>query len=107
MVKKNCYTGPILATGIKSRKKEHLIEGFVTIYDTLKHVGINSILHRIDNEYSTELFNEIEVKGLKYQIAPPGNHRILPTERAIHIFNNNQFEPSILSGCDQGFPTNQ
>ena len=36
---------PILATVIKSRKKEHLLEGFIEVYDTLKKVGINPILH--------------------------------------------------------------
>ena len=33
--------GPILATAIKSRKKEYLLDGFKEMYDTLKKAGIN------------------------------------------------------------------
>ena len=36
MVMEDSDTGPILATGIKSRKKEHLITGFIIMYKTLK-----------------------------------------------------------------------
>ena len=45
--------GPTLSTGIKSRKKEHLIT-----YNTLMKAGINPILHWIDNEFSTDLIEE-------------------------------------------------
>ena len=57
--------GPILATGIKSRKKEHLIAAFITMYNTLKNVGINPIISRINNEFSKDLSEEIETRGLK------------------------------------------
>ena len=60
MVIEDSKTGPILATGIKSRKKEHLITGFITMYETLKKAGINPIIHRIDNKYSKDLIEEIE-----------------------------------------------
>ena len=59
------------------------------MYNTLKKVGINPILHWIDNEFSTDLIHEIEVRGLKYQITPPYNHRTLLTERAIQTFKKN------------------
>ena len=59
MVMEDSDTGSILATAIKSRKKEHLLEGFIKMHDTLKAAGINPILHRIDNEYSVELIEEI------------------------------------------------
>ena len=105
MIIKDSNTGVILATGITSRKKEHLLEGFKTIHDTLKEAGINPIIHRIDNEFSTNLIAEIEARGLAYQIAPPGNHRTLPAERSIQTFKNN-FKFT-LYGCDPGFPKNQ
>ena len=47
MVMEDSDAGPALAIGIKSWKKEHLIEGFITMYTTLKKVGINPILHQI------------------------------------------------------------
>ena len=82
-------TGPILATGIKSKKKEHLITGFITMHETLKKAGINPIIHRIDNEFLKDLIEEIEARGLKYQI----------------VTFKNYFE-SILFGCDPGYSKN-
>ena len=86
MIMEDSDTGGILATGIKSRKKEHLLAGFITMHDTLKKAGINPIIHRLDNEYSSDFIEEIEARGLKYQIAPPGNHWTLPAERSIQTF---------------------
>ena len=80
MVMKDSNTGPILVTGIISRKKEHLIQGPITIYNTLKKVGISPNLHQIENEFSKRLITKIETKGLKYQIVTPGNHRSFPTD---------------------------
>ena len=55
---KNSGAGSILVTGMKSRKKENLIEGFTEIYNTLKKVGINPVLRQIDdNKYSQELID--------------------------------------------------
>ena len=66
MVMEDSDAGPILATAIRSRKKEHLLEGFKEIHDTLKKVGINPVLHQINNEFSKELIEEIKSRGLKY-----------------------------------------
>ena len=74
MVIEDSDAGPILATAIKSRKKEHLLAGFIEMHDTLKKAGINPELHQIDNEFSKELIEEIESRELKYQVAPRGNH---------------------------------
>ena len=74
MVVKDLDAGPILATAIKSRKKEHLLGGFKEMHNTLTKAGINPVLHRIDNEFLKELIEEIESRGLEYQIAPRGNH---------------------------------
>ena len=60
MVMEDLDAGPILATAIKSRRKEHLLEGFKEMSDTLTKAGINSVLHRINNEFSKELIEEIE-----------------------------------------------
>ena len=59
MVMEDSDTGPIVATGIKSWKKKHLIAGFIMIYNTLKKVGINPILHQIDNGFLADLIDEI------------------------------------------------
>ena len=93
MVMEDSDTGGILATGIISEKKEHLLAGFIAMHDTLKKAGINPIIHRIDNEFSKDLIEEIEARVLKYQKAPPGNHQTFPAERSIKTFKN-QLNPS-------------
>ena len=75
------------------------------MYNTLKKAGTNPIIHQIDNEFSKEIIKEIAARNLKYQIAPPGNHRTLPVESSIQTFKN-YFE-SISYGCDPGYPKNQ
>ena len=68
------------------------------MYETLKKAGINPIIHRIDNEYSKDLIEEIESTKLKYQIAPPGNHGALPAKRSIQTFKN-YFESILNPSC--------
>ena len=51
MVIEDSDAGPIQAKGIKFRKKEHLITGFIIMYETLKKAGINPIIHQIDNKF--------------------------------------------------------
>ena len=65
MVMEDSDTGPILAVVIRSRKKEHLLGGFIEIHNTLKKEGINLVLHEIDNEFSNKLIEEIKPRGLK------------------------------------------
>ena len=105
MVMEDSDAGPILAVAIRSRDNKHLLEGFKEMHDTLKKAGINPILHRVDNEFSKELIEEIELRGLKYQIAPRGNHRTIPAERGMQTLKNHFI--SVLYGCDPTFPKNQ
>ena len=66
MVVEDSDIGPILAIGIKLRKKERLITGFITMHNTLKKAGINPTIHRTDNKYSKDLIEEIEARNLEY-----------------------------------------
>ena len=97
--------GPILAVAIRSREKQHLLAGFIEMHDTLKKSGITPVLHRVDNEFSKELIEEMESRGLKYQIAPRGNHRTIAAERGIQTLKNHFI--SVLYGCDPTFPKSQ
>ena len=65
IVMEDSDAGPILAVAIRSRKKEHLLAGFIEMHDTLKKSGITPVLHRIDNEFSKQLIEEIESRGLR------------------------------------------
>ena len=72
------------------------------MHDTLTKAGIKPVLHRIDNEFSKELIEEIESRGLNYQIAPRGNHWSIAAERGIQTIKNHFI--SVLYGCDPTFP---
>jgi hypothetical protein len=74
MVMYDFDSNTINAVPIKNRKKESLIKGNNEIYEDFRKTRINPVLHRLDNETSKDLIKEIENKGLKYQIASPGNH---------------------------------
>jgi hypothetical protein len=95
----------INAVGIKNRKKASLINGYNEMYEDLRIAGINPVLHRLDNETSHDLIAEIERKGLDYQIASPGDHRLNHAERAIQTFKNHFI--AILYGTDSNFPAKQ
>ena len=105
MVMEDSDAGPLLAIAIKSRKKEHLLSGFIEMHDTLRKAGINPVLHQIDNEFLKKLIEEIKSRRLKYQIAPRGNHRTITAERGIQTLKNHFI--SVLYGCDPTFPKNQ
>ena len=105
MVMECSDAGPILATAIKSRKNEHLREEFKEMHDTLTKAGINPVLHRIGNEFSKKIMEGIESRGLKYQIAPRGNHQTVAAEQGIQTLKNH-FQ-SVLYGCNSIFPKNQ
>ena len=105
MAMEDSDAGPILAVAIRSRKKFHLPAAFIEMHDTLKKVGINPVLHQVDNEFSKELIEEMESRGLKYQIAPRGNHRTIAAKRGIQTLKNHF--TSVLYGCDPTFPKSQ
>jgi hypothetical protein len=95
----------INAAAIKNRKKESLIKGYNEMFEDLRKAGINPILHRLDNETSKDLIKDIENKGLTYQVASSGDHRLNHAERAIQTFKNHFI--AILYGTDSGFSAKQ
>jgi hypothetical protein len=105
MVMYDFDSNTINAVAIKNRKKESLIKGYNEMYEDLKKAGINPVLHQLDNETSTDLIREIEAKGMDYQIASPGDHRLNRAERAIQTFKNHFI--AVLYGADSGFPAKQ
>jgi hypothetical protein len=95
----------INAVGIKNRKTASLVNGYNELYEDLRKAGFNPVLHQLDNKTSDELIKEIEKKGLDYQIASPGDHRLNHAERAIQTFKNHFI--AILFGTDSSFPAKQ
>ena len=101
-----CYTNnAILAEPIQSRLATDIEKGYNKLYKKLLLSGIIPVLQQMDNETSKELISTINDKNLSYQVASPGDHRLLPVERAIQTFKNHFI--SILYGADRTFPANQ
>ena len=97
-----------MATSQESNRSGVLISicaGYNELYEDLHKAEINPVLHRLDNETSEESIEEIEKKGLDYQIASPGDHRLNHAERAIQTFKNHFI--AILYGTDSSFPAKQ
>jgi hypothetical protein len=105
MVLYDTNSNTIQAVPIQNRKTEELVRGYNEMTEELRKAGIQPIVHRLDNETSTELIEAIESKGIDYQIASPGDHRLNHAERAIQTFKNHFI--STLYGTDSTFPANQ
>ena len=73
---------------IKSRTKSKLVRGFEMCYKELKEANITPILHRLDNEISSNFFNSIKEKKLKFQTVTPYNHRQNLAKRAIQTYKS-------------------
>ena len=88
-----CYTNnAILATAIQSRLAKDIEKGYNELYKKLLLSGIILVLQRMDNETSKDLIKLINEKNLTYQIASPGDHRLLPVEQAIQTFKTTSFQ---------------
>ena len=56
----------------------------------------------LDNEISKRMIAKFKKQGLYYQLASPGDHCVIDTERAIGIFKNHFI--AIKSGTHPDFP---
>ena len=71
-------------------------------YKELKEANITPILHRLNNEISSNLIDAIKENNLKYQIVTAYNHRQNLAEQAIQTYKS--FLISNLHSTDQDFP---
>lgn len=69
MVLYNYDSNAILATGVKGRTEQELVDRYNILYERLIKAGVKLVIQRLHNEASKALINCIEVKGLKYQLA--------------------------------------
>ena len=76
--------------------------GFQDYYKELKSKGIIARLVRLNNEISKRMIVEFKKQGLDYQLASPGDHRVVNVEIAIGIFKNHFI--AIRSGTHPDFP---
>ena len=58
-----------------------MIRALTELTEYLKRHGINPGFHLMENEASTTLKMEMTTVNIKYQLAPPSNHRTNNTDR--------------------------
>ena len=95
-------TNFINAKGFRTRKTGELLRGFEECYNDLKRKGFIARLVKLDNEISKKMVTLIEDNNLNYQLAAPGDHPLMPAERAIQTFKNHFI--AVRSGTDPVFP---
>ena len=98
----DCDSNAIPAEPIKSRRADHLIQGYDACCKRLTDAGIKPVLHRLDNEVSNALISSIQAKDLDCQLVNTHMHRRNLAERAIQTFKAHF--TSILNGTDTKFP---
>jgi hypothetical protein len=84
----------ILAEPIRNRKAETILEAYKKLHTTLKSKGMTPKLQILDNECSNLMKDYLNTNHIKYQLAPPGQHRTNAAERAIRTFKNHSLQDS-------------
>ncbi|MGL5934509.1 MAG: hypothetical protein ACRCZI_02680, partial [Cetobacterium sp.] len=78
----------ILLRPIKDRTANSLSEAIQSVHKTLTLGGCKPQYHRLDNECSQQVKDFFDQDKIKYQLAPPGEHRSNAAERAIRTAKN-------------------
>ena len=84
----NFDANAILVHPIPNRSAASLIEARNACHHRLTNNGHTYNLHVLDNEISRAFINVLEEDNIKYQLAPPGNHRTIAAERGICTFKD-------------------
>ena len=95
----------ILVKAIKDRKGATLTEAWKDCNARLQQHGHKTKLHVMDNEVSEGFTAALQENGIEYQLAPPGNHRTNPAERAIRTYKNHYLAG--LATCDPKYPVRE
>ena len=94
-------TNYINAISLKSRKTNELLQGFKECYHDLKQKGFIARLVKLDNEISKEMVQLFEQHNLNYQLAAPGDHKLMSAKRSIQTFKNHFI--AVRSSMDPNF----
>ena len=78
----------ILAKPIRNRQSQEIITAFSALHTTLSSQGRSPKYYILDNECSEDLKTTLANNKLKYQLAPPYQHRRNAAERAIQTYKN-------------------
>jgi Reverse transcriptase (RNA-dependent DNA polymerase) len=73
----------ILLRPMKDRSAASLTAAIASVHDTLSKGGCRPQFHRLDNECPQQVKDYFSKRDVKFQLAPPGEHRTNIAERAI------------------------
>lgn len=91
----------ILATPLKNRTVQQIVDGWRIINNRLKQVRATTTTWILNNECSSD-FKKAFTKIIKWQCVPPHQHRTNAVEHAIQTFNHHM--KSCLATKDENFP---
>ena len=78
----------ILLRPYKNKTAAVLTATIAKVHDTLAQGGCRPLYHRLDNECPQEVKDYFNQRKVKYQLAPPNDHRTNAAERAIRTAKN-------------------
>ena len=89
----------ILAHPVKNRQAAELKSAFLNLYQRLVASGAAPTFYVLDNECSGDLKHALKKNQIKFQLAPPHQHRRNAAERAIQTFKNH-----FIAGLSSTYP---
>ncbi len=89
---------------LPSRTESPLITAYGKVHLWFTHLGHKIKFQVLDNEAPQGLLLHFRANHIKYECAPPFNHRTNKAERAIQTFKRHFI--SILAGTHPSFPIN-
>ena len=92
----------ILVEELPDRSKESIVQSYQKIIQHLTNRGFKLRHQILDNEASKLHQEKMDKNQIKWQLVPPGKHRINEAERHIRTFKNHFI--SILAGTKPDFP---
>ena len=82
-----CYdANAILVEPLPNREASSLVQAWESLHDRLTKNGHITTNYILDNEFSSQLRDDITSHKLKFQLVPPHQHQRNAAERAIRTF---------------------
>ena len=84
----NFDANSILATPFKNRTAPILTQAWKTLHNKYTQAAVAPQLYILDNEFSAELEQALNLAGCQFQLVPPHAHRNNLAERAIQTWKS-------------------
>ena len=105
LIMKDYDSNAILAKPVKNRQAGVLKDAFIDLFQRFNRVGAALLFYILNNKCSNDLKLALSKNNLKFQLAPPHQHRRNAAERAIQTFKNHFIAG--LASTDPKFPIHE